>query len=246
MPLRYPVFLPILGGLFGLLFLALAWDPVSRSTWALENSLTVALLVCLALTHRALPLSRLSYALIFFFLALHAIGAHYTYSLVPYDAAWRALFGTSLDQSLGFERNHYDRVVHFCYGLCFAYPIRELFLRVAAVRGIWGYLLPLDVAMSTSMIYELVEWGAAAFFGGDLGQSYLGTQGDEWDAQKDMALATLGAVVTIAITFAVNAVLRRDFARELAESVRVKDPEPLGEEAIEGLLDGRADPRRGG
>jgi len=244
MTLRYPVFLPVAGGLFAAVFLALAWDPVSRSTWALENALTLALLAALVLSHRALPLSRLSYGLILYFLTLHAIGAHYTYSLVPYDELWRRLFGVSLNEALGFERNHFDRFVHFCYGLCFAYPIRELFLRVADVKGIWGYLLPLDVTMSTSMIYELVEWGAAVVFGGDLGQSYLGTQGDPWDAQKDMALATLGAIVAISITFAVNAALRRDFARELAESVRVKHPEPLGEEALERLLDGRGESAR--
>ena len=241
MRLRYPVFLSVLGLLFAAQFLALAWAPVSRSTWALENALSVALVVLLVATHRAFPLSRLSYLLIFAFLTLHEIGAHYTYSLVPYDEWWRRMFGGSLNQAFGFERNHYDRLVHFAYGLCFAYPIRELFLRIAAVRGVWGYLLPLDVTMSTSMIYELIEWGAAVTFGGDLGQSYLGTQGDPWDAHGDMALATLGAGVTIAITFAVNAVLRRDFARELADSLRVKHPEPLGEEALERLLDDRQD-----
>jgi putative membrane protein len=244
MAVRYPVFLGVLGSLFAAVFLALAWEPVSRSTWALENALTLALLAVLALSHRPLPLSRISYALILFFLTLHAIGAHYTYSLVPYDELSRRLFGASLNEAFGFERNHFDRFVHFCYGLCFAYPIRELFLRVADVKGIWGYLLPLDVAMSTSMIYELIEWGAAVVFGGELGQSYLGTQGDPWDAQKDMALATLGAIVAIAIAFGVNAALRRDFARELAESVRVKHPEPLGEEALERLLDGRGESAR--
>jgi len=239
MTLRYPVLLPVLGGLLAALSLALAWDPVSRSTWALENVLTVALVALLVVSHRAFPLSRLSYLLIFGFLVLHQIGAHYTYSLVPYDELWRRVFGRSLNEAFGFERNNYDRFVHFCYGLCFAYPIRELFLRVADVKGVWGYLLPLDVTMSTSMIYELVEWGAAVTFGGDLGNSYLGTQGDEWDAQRDMALATLGAIVTIAITFGVNAMLRRDFARELAESVRVKHAEPLGEEELERLLEGK-------
>ncbi len=239
MSLRYPVLLPILGLLFAAQFLLLAWEPVSRPTWALENALSVALVALLVVSHRAFPLSRLSYVLIFGFLTLHEIGAHYTYSLVPYDEVSRRIFGRSLNEALGFERNHFDRLVHFCYGLCFAYPIRELFLRIADVKGVWGYLLPLDVTMSTSMIYELVEWGAAVVFGGEVGQSYLGTQGDEWDAQRDMLLATLGAVLTIAITFGVNAALRRDFARELAESVRVKHREPLGEEELERLLEER-------
>jgi putative membrane protein len=84
-----------------------------------------------------------------------------------------------------------------------------------------------------------VEWGAAVVFGGDLGQAYLGTQGDPWDAHWDMALAALGAMVTIGITFAVNAALSRDFAWELAESVRVKQRKPLGEEALEDMLEDR-------
>jgi putative membrane protein len=244
MTLRYPVLLPVLGALFAAEFLLLAWQPVSRSTWALENALSVALIAVLVVAHRAFPLSRLSYVLIFGFLTLHEIGAHYTYSRVPYDELWRGLFGVPLNEVLGLERNHYDRLVHFCYGLCFAYPIREFFLRIADVKGVWGYLLPLDVTMSTSMIYELVEWGAAIAFGGEVGQSYLGTQGDEWDAHADMALATLGAVLTISLIFAVNATLRRDFARELAESLRVKHAEPLGEEALEQLLEDRVDAGR--
>jgi putative membrane protein len=86
----------------------------------------------------------------------------------------------------------YDRLVHFCFGLLMAYPIREMFLRVARVRGFWGYYLPLDVTMSFSMLYELIEWEYAACAGGEAGAAFLGTQGDEWDAQKDMAMATLG------------------------------------------------------
>ena len=240
MKLRYPVLLPTLVALFAVQFVLLGWDPVSRSTWALENALAVVLIAVLVLSHRAFPLSRISYVLLFFFLTLHTIGAHFTYSLVPYDEVWRGLVGGAPPgEASEAARNHYDRFVHFCYGLCFAYPIREIFLRISDVKGVWGYLLPLDVTMSTSMIYELIEWGAAVVFGGELGAAYLGTQGDEWDAHADMALATLGAMVAIGITFAVNAVLRRDFARELSESLRVKHPEPLGEAAIERMLHGR-------
>lgn len=137
---------------------------------------------------------------------------------------------------MGWERNHFDRLVHFSYGLLLAYPIREIFLRVANVRGFWGYFLPLDVAMSTSMIFELFEWGAAVLFGGDLGMAYLGTQGDIWDAHKDMALASLGALIAMGITVAINLSLQRDFAREWAESLRVKKTEPLGETAIARML----------
>ena len=103
---------------------------------------------------------------------------------------------------------------------------------MGAMRGFWGYFLPLDVTMSTSMIYELIEWAAAIGFGGELGEAYLGTQGDVWDAHKDMTLASLGALLTMCITAIVNRSLDRDFAREWSESLRVKGSEPLGEEAI--------------
>src|SRR4029453_13663702 len=108
-------------------------------------------------------------------MCLHSVGAHYTYALVPYDDWTRLMPGGSLNAALGFERNHFDRVVHFLYGLLLVYPIREVFVRVADVRGFWSYFLPVDVAMSTSMMFELFEWAAAELFGGDLGIAYLGT-----------------------------------------------------------------------
>jgi putative membrane protein len=234
---RSQLYPSLLLGLLALEFALLAVSPVSRSTWLLENTLAVALVAVLVASHRRFRLSLVSYTLIFGFLLLHEVGAHYTYSLVPYDAAWQRVFGWSLDAALGFERNHFDRAIHFSYGLLFAYPIREIFLRVVNVRGFWGYALPLDVTMSTSMIYELVEWGAAVTFGGELGQSYLGTQGDVWDAHKDMALASLGAIVAMSITLAINRSLQRDFAAEWADSLRVKHEQPLGEEAIRKMID---------
>jgi putative membrane protein len=222
--MKHRSYVGLLALLLAVLWIAMAIDPHDRSDWLLENALTVIAVGVLAASYRRFPLSRISYTMIFLFLCLHTIGAHYTYSLVPYDPQWNELFG--------WKRNNFDRVVHFCYGLLLAYPIRELFLRVAGVRGFWGYFLPLDLTMSTSMLYELIEWGAAEFFGGKLGDAYLGTQGDVWDAQKDMALASLGALIAMCITAFVNWRIRRDFAYEWLESLRVKHPEPLGEESI--------------
>ena len=164
----------------GLLFavvtqLALAIAPHDRADWALENALVLAFGAALLITRRWFVFSRVSYTLIFLYLCLHAIGAHYTYSLVPYDEWWRALTGHGFNAMVGWERNNFDRVVHFSYGLLLAYPIREIFLRVVEVRGFWAYFLPMDVTLSTSALYELLEWGAAATVGGDLGAAYLGT-----------------------------------------------------------------------
>jgi putative membrane protein len=201
----------------------------------LENVLVALLVVAIAATHRKFLLSRVSYTLVFLFLCLHEVGAHYTYSEVPYDAWIRALTGHSLNEAMGWERNHFDRLVHFLYGLLMAYPLREFFLRVADVRGFWGYFLPLDFTLSTSALFELFEWAAAELFGGDLGAAYLGTQGDVWDAHKDMALAGTGALLAMLVTAAINAYLQRDFARELQESLRIKARTPLGEDEIERL-----------
>jgi len=230
---RYPVVL------FALLLLVsglLAISPHDRADWALENGLLVIGVVVLVATRRALPLSRVSYTLIFLFLCLHSVGAHYTYSEVPYDEWFATLTGRTLSSLTGASRNHYDRLVHLAYGLLLAYPIREVFLRVAEVRGFWGYYLPLDVTMATSMLYELIEWAAAELLGGELGTAYLGSQGDPWDAQKDMALATAGAVVAMLVTAALNWRYQRDFAQEWAHSLRVKRAAPLGEDELRRLM----------
>lgn len=216
---RYVVLLA--AGWFAL-WLPLAFDPHDRSDWWLENALLLAAIALLAATWRPFPLSRVSYSLIFVFMCLHTIGAHYTYAQVPYDPWVQRALGFSIDALFGWERNNFDRVVHFSYGLLLAYPIREVFLRIAAVKGFWGYFLPLDLTMSTSALYEIIEWITAELFGGDLGAAFLGTQGDIWDAQKDMALASLGALLAMVVTAAINAHYHRDFAREWHESLRVK------------------------
>jgi putative membrane protein len=209
--------------LYTIWWVAMAISPWDRSDWLLENVLVFLAVGVLVWTHKAFPLSLVSYTCIFVFMVLHALGAHYTYAKVPYQEWLPFLAG---------GRNHFDRLVHFSYGLLLAYPIREMFLRIGNVRGFWGYFLPLDLTMSTSMLYELIEWGAAVTVGSDLGAAYLGTQGDIWDAHKDMALASLGALISMCITAMVNRRMQRDFAREWAESIRIKRKKPLGENAF--------------
>jgi len=213
-----------------------AINPVDRFDWALENVLVVIFLAGLIFTLGKFPLSRVSYTLIFIFLFLHEIGSHYTYALVPYDDWFKNITGSTLNSILGFERNHFDRLVHFSYGLLLAYPVREMFIRIANVRGFWSYFLPLDLTMSTSMIYELVEWAVAELFGGELGAAYLGSQGDIWDAHKDMGLASVGALIAMAIVAFINIRLQRDFAHEWNESLTIKHTQPLGEDEIERMM----------
>ena len=231
----------ILSVLFVALAIPLAIHPHDRMDWIMENVLVVAAAIGFWFIRNRFVFSRLSYTLIFVFLCLHEIGSHYTYAKVPYDEWFRTLTGRTFNELIGWERNNYDRVIHFSYGLLFAYPIREIFLRVANVRGFWGYFLPLDLTMSTSMLYELIEWLVAAVFGGELGMAYLGTQGDVWDAHKDMALASLGALIAMSVTAAVNVKWQRDFSREWIESLQVKQRTPLGE----GTLAARQAAKRG-
>jgi putative membrane protein len=216
-------YLLTLSAVYVVWWIIMAIKPHDLADWALENVLVVLAAGLLIFTRKSFPLSRVSYTCIFVFMMLHTLGSHYTYALVPYTE-WFPVFEGG--------RNHFDRLVHFLYGLLLAYPIREMFLRIGNVRGFWGYFLPLDLTMSTSMLYELIEWGAAEFFGGELGAAYLGTQGDVWDAHKDMALASLGALIAMTITAFINRRMQRDFAREWAESIRVKRKKPLGEEAV--------------
>jgi putative membrane protein len=213
-------YLLILGVVYALWWVLMAINPLDRSDWLLENVLVILGIGLLAYTCKSFPLSLVSYSCIFVFLMLHTLGSHYTYAKVPYQE-WFPIFEGG--------RNHYDRLVHFTYGLFLAYPIREMFLRIGNVRGFWGYFLPLDLTMSTSAVYELIEWGAAEVVGGDLGAAYLGTQGDIWDAHKDMLLASVGALIAMLITAMINRHMQRDFANEWAESIRVKRKRPLGE-----------------
>lgn len=236
MNISHQSYLGILTVLFSLLFIVLGISPSDRADWALENVLAVLFVAILLLSRKKFTLSRISYTLIFIFLCLHEIGSHYTYANVPMDQFFAKTFGLSLNEVMGWQRNQYDRLVHFSYGLLLVYPIREVYCRIAYSKGFWSYFFPLELAMASSMMYELFEWGAAVLLGGDLGVAYLGTQGDVWDAQKDMALASLGAFITMGATLILNLCIQKDFHEEWRKSLSVKEPRPLGEDEIERLL----------
>jgi putative membrane protein len=189
---RYPLALLLA---FVAIFAALGIAPAYREDWLLENALVFVAVPLLVAFYRRLRFSNFAYTCLFVFFVLHEIGAHYTYSEVPWREWFAALTGG--DGALA-GRNHYDRFVHFAYGLLLMPAAWELIQARSSPRGLWRWLIPLLFVMSHSVIYELVEWLAAVRFGGDLGVAYLGTQGDEWDSQKDMALAALGAVIGLA------------------------------------------------
>lgn len=170
-----------------------AIEPFNRRDWLLENLLVFIYTALLAATYRRFAFSNLSYALFTVFLSLHLIGAHYTYSETP--------LGFWLQEAFALERNHYDRIVHFSYGLLCAYPFHEILTRVAGVRRAWSYFLAASMILAFSAFYELIEAVVAMLVDPDLGAAYLGTQGDEWDAQKDSALAFGGAILAMVCTW---------------------------------------------
>ena len=174
-----------------ILFLALWTSTLVGTTdlanWFLENALVFVALGALGLTYGRMKFSDLSYLLMFVYLCLHVYGAMHTYAENP--------IGYWLMDAFDLERNHYDRIVHFSFGFLLAYPMRELFL-VALKYPPWvGWLLPIEITMSISALYELVEWAVADIFFPAQGLAYLGTQGDIWDAQKDIMLAFTGAIL---------------------------------------------------
>jgi len=180
-------------GVFAALWIALAISPSYRSDWLLENLLVFAFAGLLAATFRRFQFSNFSYLLITVFLALHSYGAHYTYSETP--------FGFWLRDTLGFSRNPFDRIVHFAFGLLLTYPMRELTHRVLHLHRIWSYLVPFLLSLSMSAGYESIESWVARIVSPELGAAYLGTQGDEWDAQRDMDRAMTGALLCLALTW---------------------------------------------
>ena len=143
----------------------------------------------LAATYSRLPLSNFSYLLIALFLGFHAIGAHYTYSETP--------IGAWLQEGLGEDRNHYDRVVHLLFGLMGAYPLREVISRTTRVRGIKASLHTFAALLALSSAYEMIEWIVAEIVSPEEALAYLGTQGDVFDAQKDTILGAIGAAVAL-------------------------------------------------
>ena len=160
---------------------------------------TVLAAFLLAYLSNRFVISRLSFSSIILFLCLHTLGARYLYSYVPYDVWSEKLLGVNLSETFGFQRNHYDRLVHFSYGLLLAVPVQEFERRYLRLSTAISSVLAIEFIIATSASYELIEWLVAVVFTPEWAEQFLGQQGDIFDAQKDTALATAGAVVSIIV-----------------------------------------------
>lgn len=189
-------FLSVLLAVYVALFLVLAISPVDRMTWFVENlTVWIILAILLVLYRRGVRFSSLGYALMFVLIYLHTIGGHFTFAQVPFD--W-------FSDIFGFERNHYDRVAHFTVGF-YAFAIGELLWeRKLVANRLLLFTYPVFVIATIAMGYEIIEWIYAATANPEAGIAYLGSQGDIWDAQKDMLADTLGAVAAMMLFFVVR------------------------------------------
>jgi len=171
---------------------AMGMAPLDPQNWALSSILPLTFVAALVFGRRSVPLSVASYALIAGFLALHTVGAHYTYAQVP--------IGQWLQGLLGLERNHFDRVTHFAFGLLLTYPLFELFHRLTGARGPLLLYLTFMTQLGLAGAWEIIESVVAQLARPDLGAAFLGSQGDPWDAQHDMLAATCGTVLALLLT----------------------------------------------
>lgn len=170
------------------------------NNWLLENALTFIFVFLLIISYKKHQFSDVSYLIICIYLCLHVYGSKHTYAENP--------FGYWLKDALNLSRNHYDRLVHFCFGFLLAYPMREMFLKWFKYPRWVAWLLPIEITLSISAFYEIIEWAVADLFFKAQGDAYLGTQGDIWDAQKDIFLAFSGAIIATTIVSLIKKVFK--------------------------------------
>lgn len=167
-------------------WILLAIDPSYRDDWLLENIMVFIAIPIILWADKRVHFSDMSLWMLFGFFILHGIGSHYTYSEMPWFSP--------ITQFFGFERNHYDRLIHFLFGFLLFLPYYELF------SSFWqskrsALVITFLFLLASSGVYEVIEWIVTEMTHEELGTAFLGTQGDQWDAQKDMALGHLGTIL---------------------------------------------------
>jgi putative membrane protein len=173
-------------------FTLLGIEPYDRAVWWAENIPILLIVLTLVITHRYFVFSNTAYLMMACLVFLHTIGGHYTFERVP--------FGFITD-TFGFSRNHFDRVAHFTVGF-YAYAAAELLLvRNMVASRIVLFMFPLSIIIAVAGSYEIFEWIYATTADGNAGHAVLGSQGDPWDAQKDILADTLGAVIALVLFY---------------------------------------------
>lgn len=188
---KYPLLCLLI---FIAVFIVCAINPWYPRDWFLESILSLIAVPVLVLTYRKFRFSNTSYTLILLFMTLQAIGSHFTYAEVPIDF---------ISNILGFTRNNYDRFVHLMFGVLWYLPILEVYKKITKAKDcFFTFLMPAAIIVSLGAIFEVIEWLAAIIVEPELGIAYLGTQGDQWDTQKDLMLKVVSSFfMTLLFTF---------------------------------------------
>lgn len=200
-PLASNLLLKLFIGSFLVIWMITLAVTTDLANWFTENALTVLFIGGLAISYKRFKFSDLSYAIIFVYILMHIYGATYTYAENP--------LGFWIQDVLNLERNPYDRIVHFSFGLLLAYPMRDYFTNWFQWPTWVCWVLPIEITMSFSGMYEIIEWLVADIFFPAEGAAYLGSQGDVWDAQKDMVLALSGAILSMLLVYLIRSALRK-------------------------------------
>lgn len=179
-----------------LVMLVASIEPLEWSSYLLHQAGTILFMVVMGTIYRYCYLTNGAYLLSCGFIIIHIIGARYLYSYVPYDDWIQAVFDCRLGEIFGWQRNMYDRLVHFSYGLLLfstMYQTLKCLLKINNPKAL--VILTLMLNLSSSALYELFEWAIAMSLSPEDAEAYNGQQGDSWDAHKDMALALLGGII---------------------------------------------------
>lgn len=196
--------LHILLGIYIAEFVICGISPYHRGVWWAENIPIMLIVAAAVIISKYFRFSPTAYIMMFFLIFLHTIGGHFTFERVPFG------FVSNL---FGFERNHFDRMAHFTVGF-YAYPIAEVLLKRKLVNTKWLlYLFPVFAILSVAAFYELFEWIFAISTDPEAGMTVLGSQGDIWDAQKDMLSDGLGSVFAMLLFYFMN-------RKEIAEKIK--------------------------
>jgi putative membrane protein len=194
--IKFNKFLWLLMSLFAGYWIYGWYNCIDRQDWIIENLLVAICLSILVISRKWHRFSNLSYLCIFLFVMLHLYGAFYAYT--------QNAFGSWLQQTFHLTRNPYDRIVHFSFGFFMAYPFRELLITQFRLPSRASWLLPIEIAFSLGTAFEMIEWGVSAMTTKETGETYVATQGDIWDAQKDIALAATGAAIAMLVVWMIR------------------------------------------
>lgn len=189
----------VLLSMFTVFFVFWLHDPPYELHAAIHVVPTWFAIAILLASTKYFPLTNTSFVFLILFLTLHVIGTRYVYSFVPYEQWMTQLLAGDVSTAPQPSRNHYDRFVHFSFGLLIAPVAREVQLRMWQVKPVWSYFTAVEFVLASSMVFELAEWLGAVALAPDFADSYLGQQGDAWDAHKDMGLAAVGAVISMGV-----------------------------------------------